>query len=124
MEGKEGVVKEEGVVVGHLEGEMRPKRNMKMWVLANTREMRVSIAPVIKTLGIREEEVEDVDKDQEEEASMIPIFIAMKKLIMPLNALNDKEGKIGELMDKQGLLMWMRMHSHHILRMQKEERFS
>ena len=55
---------------------------------------------------------------------MVPIFIAMKKVIMPLNALNDREGQIGELMVKQGLLMWMRMHTHHIQRMQKEERFS
>ena len=54
---------------------------------------------------------------------MVPIFIIMKKVIMPLNALNDKEGQIGELMVKQGFLMCMRMHSHHIQRMQKEERF-
>ena len=77
------------MAVGHLEAEMRPKRKMKMWVLA---EMRVSTALMIKTLGIREEEVEDVDKDQEEEASVVPIFITMKKVIMPLNALNNKEG--------------------------------
>ena len=56
------MVKEEGVVVGHLEVKMRPRRKMKMWVLAETRGMRVSTAPVIKTLEIREEEVEDVDK--------------------------------------------------------------
>ena len=55
-----------------------------------------------------------MDKDQEEETSMVPIFISMKKVIMPLNALNDREGHIGELMVKQGLPMWMRMHSHHI----------
>ena len=55
---------------------------------------------------------------------MVPIFIAMKKFIMHLNALNGKEGQIGELMVMQGLLMWMRMYSHHILTMQKEERFS
>ena len=54
---------------------------------------------------------------------MIPIFIVMKKFIIPLNALNDKEGQIGELMVKKGLLMRMRMHSHQIQRMQKEERF-
>ena len=35
-EGKEGVVKEEGVAVGQLEAKMRPKRKMKMWVLADT----------------------------------------------------------------------------------------
>ena len=93
------------MVVGQLEAEMRPKRKMKMWVLVGTRGMRVSIAPMIKTLGIIEEEVDDMDKDQEEEASMVPIFIAMKKVIMPLNSLNDKEGQIGELMVKQGLLM-------------------
>ena len=58
------------MVLGHLEAKMRPKRKMKMWVLVDTREMRVSTAPMIKTLGIREEEVEDVDKDQEEKASM------------------------------------------------------
>ena len=45
---------------------------------------------------------------------MVPFFIAMKKVIIPLNALNDKEGLIGELRVKLGLLMWMRMHSHHI----------
>ena len=78
---------------------------------------------MIKTLDIREEEVEDMDKDQEEEAFMVPIFIAMKKVIVPLNALNNKEGQIGELRVKLGLLMWMRMHSHHFQRMWKEERF-
>ena len=92
MEGKEGVVKEEGVMVGHLEAEMRTKRKMKMWVPTETRGTRVSISHVIKTLEIREEEVEDVDKVYEEEASMVPNFIAMKKVIMPLNALNAKEG--------------------------------
>ena len=54
---------------------------------------------------------------------MVPIFIEMKRVIIPLKALNQKEGQIGELMVKQGFLMWMRMHSHHIQRMQKEERF-
>ena len=54
---------------------------------------------------------------------MVPVSIVMKKVIMPLNALNDKEGQIGELRVNLGLLMWMRMHSHHIQRMQKEERF-
>ena len=53
-ERKEGMVKEEGVEVGQLEAKMRPKRKMKMWVLANTREMRISTTFVIKTLGIRE----------------------------------------------------------------------
>ena len=67
--------------------------------------MRVLTTPVIKTLEIKEEEVEDVDKDWEEEASMVPIFIAMKKVIMLLNSLNDKEGQIGELRVKLGLLM-------------------
>ena len=61
-EGKEGMVKEEGVVAGHLEVEMTPRRKMKMWVLVETRGMRVSTALVIKNLEIREEEVEDVDK--------------------------------------------------------------
>ena len=56
------MVKEEGVVVGHLEAEMRPRRKMKMWVLAETRGTRVSTTPVIKTLEIREEEVKDVEK--------------------------------------------------------------
>ena len=40
--------------------------------------MRVSTAPMIKTLEIREEEIEDVDKDQEEDAFVVPIFIAME----------------------------------------------
>ena len=56
------MVKEKGVVAGHLEVDMRPRRKMKMWVLAETRGMRVSTALVIKTLEIREEEVEDMDK--------------------------------------------------------------
>ena len=123
MERKEGIDKEEEVVVGHLEVKMRTRRKMKMWVLVETRGMRVSITSVIKTLKIREEEVEDVDKVQEEEASMVPIFSAMKKVIVPLNALNAKEGQIGEVMVKKGLLMWMMMHNHFIQRMQKEERF-
>ena len=104
------------MAVGQLDDKMRPKRKMKMWVLADTREMRVSTTPVIKNLGIKEEEVEDMDKDQEEEAFVVLVFIAMKKDIMHLNALTDKEGQIGELMVTQGLLMWMRMYSHHILR--------
>ena len=87
---------------------------MNMWVLAETKGMRVSNAPMIKTLEIKEEEVEEMDKVQEEEACVVPIFIAMKKVIVPLNALNCKEGHIGELTVKQGLLMWLRMHSHHI----------
>ena len=119
-EDKEGAVKEEGEVVGHLEATMKTKIKMKMRVLAGTRGMRVSTAPMTKTLKIREEEVEDMDK--EEEASMVPVSIVMKKVIMPLNVLNDKEGQIGELRAKLGLLMWMKMHNHHIQRMQKEER--
>ena len=79
--------------------------------------MRVSTTSMIKTLEVREDEVEDVDKVQEEEAFVVPIFIAMKKVIMPLNSLNHKEGQIGELMVKQGFLIWMRMHSHCIQRM-------
>ena len=75
-----------------------------------------------KTLEIREEEVEDMDKVQEEEAFVVPVIIAMKKVIDSLNALNDKEGHIGELRVKPGLHMWMKMHTHHIQRMQKEVR--
>ena len=86
------MVKEEGVVVGHREGEMRCIRKVKMWVLAETRGMSVSTALVIKTLEIREEEVEDVDKVQEEEAFVVLVSIAMKKVIDSLNVLNDKEG--------------------------------
>ena len=77
-------------MVDHLEATMKPKRKMKMWVLVETRGMRVSTAPMIKTLEIKEEEVEDMDK--EEEASIVPISIVMKKVIMTLNALKDKEG--------------------------------
>ena len=54
--------------------------------------MRFSTTLVIKTLGIKEEEVEDMDKDQEEEAFVVPVFIVMKKVIVHLNALNGKEG--------------------------------
>ena len=57
------MIKEEGVVVGHLEVEMRPRRKIKMWVLVGTREIRVSTTPMIKTLEIREEEVEKKDTD-------------------------------------------------------------
>ena len=92
-------------MVGHLEAKMKPQRKMKMWVLTETRGMRVSTTPVIKTLETREEDAEDVDKDQEEEASVAPVSIAMKKVIVPLNALNDKEGQIGELRVKLGLHM-------------------
>ena len=62
MEGKEGTIKEEGVVTVHLEAKMRTRRKMKMWVLAKFRGMRASTAPVIKTLETREEEIEDMDK--------------------------------------------------------------
>ena len=78
MEGKEGVVKEEGVVESHLEAEMRNRRKIKMWVLAETRGTRVSTTPMIKTLEIKEQEEEDVDKVQEEEAYVVPISIAIK----------------------------------------------
>ena len=64
------MVKEEGAIVGHLEAKMRPKRKMKMWVLAETRGTRVSTVLVIKNLEIIEEEEEDMDKVQEEETSM------------------------------------------------------
>ena len=101
-------------MVFHLEAKMRPRRKMKMWVLVETIGMRVSTTPMIKNLEMREEEVEDVDKVKEEEASMVPIFIAMKKVIMPMNALNAKEGQIGEMMVKQGFLTWKMMHHHHI----------
>ena len=87
--------KKEEVVIGHLEAKMRPRRKMKMWVLARTRGMRVSTTPMIKTFKIREEELEDVDKVQEEEAFMVPISIGIKKVIMPLNALNNNEVHIG-----------------------------
>ena len=86
------MVKEEGVVVGHLEAKMRTRRKMKILVLAGTRGMRVSTTPMIKIFEIREEEEEDVDKVQEEEVFVVPIFIAMKKVIAPSNALNAKEG--------------------------------
>ena len=56
------MVKEKGAVAGHLEVDMRPRRKMKMWVLAGTRGTRVSIAPMIKNLEIKEEEVEEVEK--------------------------------------------------------------
>ena len=36
---------------------------------------------------------------------MVPIFIVMKKVIIPLNVLNDKEGQTGELRVKPELLM-------------------
>ena len=85
-------IKEKGVVADHLEAKMRPRIKMKMWVLAKIRGMRVSTTPVIKNLEIRVEKEEDMDKVQEEEASMVPISIAMKKVIMPLNALNNREG--------------------------------
>ena len=61
-EDKEGVVKEKGAVTGHLEVDMRPRRKMKMWVLAETRGMRVSTTLMIKNLEIKEEDVEDMDK--------------------------------------------------------------
>ena len=44
------MVKEEGVVVGHLEVEMKPRRKMKMWVLVEAKGMRVSTASMIKAL--------------------------------------------------------------------------
>ena len=111
------------MVAGHLKAKMRTRRKMMMWVLTKTRGMSVSTTPVIKNLEIREEEEEEMDKVQEEEASMVPIYIAMKKVIMNLNAINDREEQIGEMRVKLGFLMWMRMRTHHIQRMQKEERF-
>ena len=80
------------MLLGHLEVEMKTRRKMKMWVLAETRETRVSTAPVIKILEIREEEVEDMENVQEEESFVVPIFIVMKKVTVPSNVLNTKEG--------------------------------
>ena len=77
-------------MAGHLKVEMRSRRKMKIWVLAGTRGMRISTAPMIKTLEIREDKVEDMEEDQEEEAYVVPVSIAMKKVIVPLNALHDK----------------------------------
>ena len=114
MEGREGTVKEERVVIGHLEAEMKTKIKMKMWVLAKTRAMKISTNSMIKTLESREVKAEDMEKVQEEEAFVVPVSIVMKKVIDSLNVLNDKEGYIGELRVKLGLLMWMRMHTHHI----------
>lgn len=94
MESKEDIVKEEGLVVGLLEAEMRTRRKMKMWVPTKTRGMRVSIAPVIKTLETKEEEVEDMDKVWKEESFVVHFFIAIKKNIKPMSALNSKEGQI------------------------------
>ena len=71
---------------------MKPKRKMKMWVLEKTKGMRVSTKLMIKTLEIREEEVEDMEKVQEEEASIVPILISMKKVIMSMNTINAMEG--------------------------------
>ena len=56
------MVKEKGAVTGHLEVNMGPRRKMKMCVVEKTRGMRFSTTLVIKTLEIREEEVEDMDK--------------------------------------------------------------
>ena len=81
---------------------MRPRRKMKMWVLPGTKGMWVSTAPMIKNLEIREEDIEGMEKDQKEEAFMVSIFIAMKKFIVHLNALNGKKGQIGELMSCKG----------------------
>ena len=41
-------------MVGHLEAKMKPRKKMKMWVLEETRGMRVSTTPMIKNLDIRE----------------------------------------------------------------------
>ena len=46
-EGKEGAVKEEGVVARHFEAKMRTRRKMKMWIQTKTRGMRVSTTPMI-----------------------------------------------------------------------------
>ena len=100
MEGKEGTIKVEWVVVGHLEAEMRTERKIKMWVPTKIRGTRVSISFLLKTQVIREEDVEDVEKVHEEDAFVVPIFIEMEKVIMPMTTLNAKEGKIGELMVK------------------------
>ena len=86
------MVKEKGAVADHLEAEVKTKRKMKMQVLAKTRGMTVSTTTMIKTLEIKEEEVEDIEKVLEEEAFMVPIFIAMEKVIVLMNSLKAKEG--------------------------------
>ena len=63
---------------------------MRLEVAVKTRGEIVPIFSMIKTIVIREEEVED--KDLKEEASMGNVFIAEKKGIEHLNVPSTKEG--------------------------------
>ena len=71
----------------------------------------------------RDQREEEGSKKLEEEAFMEIVSTAMKKGINNLNVLSTKEGMIEEMNGRVQLLLLMKMQGHHILKMQKEEKF-
>ena len=67
---------------------------MKLEVAVRNKGETIPIISMIRTIEIREEEVED--KDLEEEAFVENVFTVLKKGIENLNVPNTKEGQIGE----------------------------
>ena len=96
------------------------RTRMRLEVVVRTRGEIIQIIPMIKTIKIREEEVEE--KDLEEEASMGNIYTMEKKGIDHLNVLSTKEGMIDETTSRIGLWLLMKMQNHHILKILKEEK--
>ena len=82
---------------GH--NDMIKRTRMRLEVVLRTRGEMVLIIFMIRTLKIREEEVEE--KDLEKEASVGNVFTVGKKVIENLNVLNTKDGQIEEQKARQ-----------------------
>ena len=69
---------------------MIKRKRMRLEVVLKTRGETISIISMIRTIEIREEEIED--KDLKEETSMGNVFTMEKKGIENLNVPSAKEG--------------------------------
>ena len=99
-------VKVEGVVEDLQKVEMMMKRKVKMWILAEAKEMKTSTTLVIKTVVIKEvEDKGDMDKDLEEVVSKERVSSVVKKGIEPMNVHNTKEGQTKGQKVVEGLRM-------------------
>ena len=99
---------------------MIKRKRMGLEVVIKTKGETIPIISMIRTIEIREEEVED--KDLKEEAFMGNVFTVEKKGIGNLNVPSTKEGYIEEKKARPELHMLMKMLDHHILKILKEEK--
>ena len=105
------------LVNGLIEATMMIKRKrMRLEVVARTRGEITQIISMSRTI---EEEEEEEGKELEEEAFVENVSTTVKKGIAHLNVLNTKEGMNGRV----ELQLLMKMQSHRILKMLKEEKF-